>query len=323
MKYLFSILAVLTFVLSSCTNVTGSTQENTPPATAAENLQESTPTETNTAKEGSERSIEIVGGDEESLREFIKQWLIPVYPDGSSQNMTISIGTLPNDIPYDLPVPEDSRIIGSIMGSWVDYLLIFDTSLPSEQIHEFYDQTLIEKGWREAPTNQGQGGFISQSDLYNGYCYKEDEAFLSVETPSVSAQKTSIRLNLDISPDPYMCDASAASAGYSYEKLIPQLKAPSGTLIQGTGAGSSDHDAEITASLQSNLSALELVESYNQQLLESGWKMQNSGNGEGAAWSHWTFNDEEETKWTGSLIVVKTAPNNDTLFALLRIEKDK
>ena len=324
MKYLFRVSAVLAFVLSSCINVPEGAQENIPTSTAiAEGLQEGTPAEANTGEDVSTSSIEVVGGNDESLREFIKQWFMPVYPDGSSQNMTVYIGSTPKDIPYDLPTPDDARIIGSITGGWVDYMLIFDTSLPPKSIHEFYAQTLSDKGWHEAPTNQGQGGFVSQSDSFRGYCHEDDNAFLNVETPSISDEKTSIRLNLDISPDPYNCDAAVVSSGYSYEKLIPQLEAPNGTLIQGSGSGGSDRDAEVTASLQSDLSPVELVEFYNQQLLTSGWKMQDSGNGEGAAWSHWTFTDEQETHWLGSLIVLKASANSGRLFALLRIEKDK
>lgn len=312
MKYLFSISVLLTFALSDCTNVPESIQENTPAA----------PAETNTGEAVSENSIEIVGGNEESLREFIKQWLMPGYPDGSSQKMTVYIGSTPNDIPYDLPTPDDAHTVGSITGGWIDYLLIFDTSLPPKSIQEFYAQSLSDKGWHEAPANEGQGGFVSQSDSYRGYCHEDDSAFLNVETPSTSDEKTTFRLNLDISPDPYNCDAAAVSSGYSYEKLIPQLEAPNGTLIQGSGSSGSDRDSEVTASMQSDLSPVELVEFYDQQLLDSGWKMQDSGNGEGAAWSHWTFTDEQETHWLGTLIVLKASTESDRLFALLRIEKD-
>jgi hypothetical protein len=328
MKYLFSISAVLAFVLSSCATVPESTQENTPIATAvAEDLRESTAAETNTGAEVPTTSIEVIGGNEESLREFIKQWIGPVYPGGSSQDTTVYIGSLPKDLPYDLPTPDDARMIGSITGGWVDYVLIFDTSLSSKSIHEFYAQNLAAKGWHEAPTNAGQAGFVSQSDLYSGYCHEED-AFLSVETPAISKEQTSIRLNLDISPPSYNCDATGVSSGSQYEKLIPQLEAPSGTLIESGGASTSDRDAEVTAHLHSDLSPVQLIEFYNQQLLASGWKMQDSGNvqasdnGEGAAWSHWTFTDEQKTNWLGSLIVVKTSAKSDRLFALLRIEKD-
>ena len=79
MKYLLSVSALLTFVLSGCINVPESAQENI--ATAfAEDLQEGTPAETNTGEDVSTASIEVVGGNEESLREFIKQWFMPVYP---------------------------------------------------------------------------------------------------------------------------------------------------------------------------------------------------------------------------------------------------
>jgi len=324
MKYLISISAILTLILSGCRNVPKSVQENSPTATAfAENLQESTPTETNIGEGVSTNSIEIVGGSEKSLREFIKQWLVPIYPSDSSQDMTVYIGSLPKDMPYDLPKPDDARIIGSITGGGIDYALIFDTSLSSRSIHEFYAQNLTDKGWHEAPTNRGQGGFISQANLYSEYCHANGDAFLSVQTPSVSDEKTSIRLNLEISPNPYNCSASAVSSGYPSEKLIPQLEAPSGTMIQSGGSSSSDRDAEVTASLQSTLSAIELIEFYNPQLLALGWKMQDNGNGEGAAWSHWTFTDDQKTNWLGSLIVLKASTNSDRLFALLRIEEEK
>lgn len=75
--------------------------------------------------------------------------------------MTIYIGSVPKDMPYELPKPEGARIIGSITGGGIDYALIFDTSLSPKSIHEFYAQNLTDQGWHEAPTNGGQGGFIS------------------------------------------------------------------------------------------------------------------------------------------------------------------
>jgi len=312
MKYLFNMFVAMVFVLSSCINVPESTQENTPSITSLSEVPQVAPT----------NSIEIVGGDEESTLEFLKQWLMPINPDGLSQNLKIYIASMPKDLPYDLPVSDDLRIIGSVTGSWVDYIFIFDTKLSSEPIHDFYAQTLSDMGWHEAPTNQGQGGFVTQFDYYHGYCHEDNDAFLSVETTPLTTEKTSIRLSLDISPAPYNCDPVAASPGFSYSELIPQLVTPRGSFIQSGGASSSDQSAEVTASLQSDLSTAELVELYNQQLLASGWIMQDSGDTDDAAWSHWAFTDEQENKWLGQLIVLKTSGKSDRLFALIRIEKD-
>ena len=320
MKRLLTVIALLTLVLSGCTSVTNSVQENTPTATVlVESTQEIAPTETIPAEGVSKKPIEVIGGNEESMREFIKQWLIPVYPDGSSQDVTVYISSMPKDIPYDLPTPDDARIIGSITGNWVDYLLIFDSSLSSKSIHEFYARSLIEKGWHEAPT-QGQAGFTSQSDLYSGYCYKDDTAFLSIETPALADKKNGIRLSLDITPDTHMCNTDT-NYGAPYASLIPSLTAPKGMVVQGGGSGGSDNDAEVTATLKGNLSEIEIAGSYNEQLLAAGWTMQNSNNGGGAAWSNWTFKDKKETNFIGTLIVVKTSPDSETLFALLRIQK--
>jgi hypothetical protein len=159
-------------------------------------------------------------------------------------------------------------------------------------------------------------------EIVGGYCHDDDDAFLSVETTPISTEKTSIRLTLDISPPSYSCDSVAAFSGFSYDSLIPQLVTPKGIFIQSGGASSSDRDAEVTASMQSDLSPVEIVEIYNQLLLSSGWKMQDNGNTDNAAWSHWTFTDEQENKWLDQLIVLKASGENDRLLALVRIEKD-
>jgi hypothetical protein len=93
--------------------------------------------------------------------------------------------------------------------------------------------------------------------------------------------------------------------------------------VQGGGAGMSDRDAEVSASLESDLSTAELLDYYNQQLLDAGWTMQNSDDGEGGAWSQWTLQDDQGKEWLGSLIIVKSSPDSNSLYALLRIEKTK
>jgi hypothetical protein len=317
MKCLLSAITLLTLALSSCGIIPATVGENPPTAdTSMQSTEESLATATIP-----ETSVEVLGGNEESLREFIRQWIAPVFPDGTSQDVTVYVGSAPKEIPYDLPTPDDSRLIGSVTGNWVDYMLIFDTGLTSEEVQDFYAQALKEKGWQEAPMNQG-GGFTSQSDLYKGYCYGENKAFLNVETPSLARGSTGIRLSLDVTPDSYMCNPNP-NPGAPRENLIPQLNAPKGVLVQGSGAGSSDHDANISANLKGDLSAAEIADFYNDQLQTAGWKLQNSGDGEGAAWSNWTFQDDEGTDWVGALMVIEVSTESNSRFAMVTIEKSK
>ena len=322
MKYLFSILMLFAFVLSGCASIIPQGSIQNEPA-AGEEIQEITSVGSNNAQGDTDIQVEVVGGDDASLREFIKQWMVPgSYPASSFSDMTVYIGSIPRDLPYDLPVPAEARTIGSITGGWVDYQLLFETDLDSKTVNDFYSKNLTEKGWQQAPTNQGQGGFVSPNQ-YQMYCQQGGKAYLSIETPSIAGGKTAIRLTLDTSPDPHQCDANAVNTGYTHDKLLPQLQAPDGTLVQGGGAGMSDKDAEISATLESSLSPVELLDFYNQQLTEAGWELQNSDGGDGGAWSQWTLKDDQGKDWLGSLIVVKTSPYSDSLYAVLRIEKGK
>lgn len=318
MKNLFVVIPLFTLLLWGCAPNPEIIQNNTATATEA-TMKESNDT---VMVLNSDTSIQVIGGDENALRDFLTQWFIPVYPDSSVHEIKVHIASTPKDIPYELPIPDNAHIIGTVTGNWVDYMLIMDANLTPKSAHEFYAKSLTEKGWHEAPTNQGQGGFIYQSDLYSGYCYGDGEAFLSVETPQISDEKTSVRLSLDITPDIYMCNPDSTGYGYLHADLIPELHAPSGAILQGSSSGGSDRDAEVTASLKSKLSAAEIVEIYNKQLLEVGWTMESNGSGDGAAWSNWTVKDKDGENWTGMLVVIKTSANN-TLFALLRIEQSK
>jgi hypothetical protein len=311
MKYLLSTITLLAWVLASCGIVPANVQDDTSEPVQVQSTETST-------EASSESSVEIVGGDEESYREFIRQWIVPVGPNLEPQDVTVYIGSTPDALPYDLPTPDGTRVIGSITGSWVDYVLIFNSSLSPEAVQEFYAQALIDKGWQETPASQG-GGFTSSNDVYTGYCYGEKEASLSVETSRLP-EGTSLRLNLDTSPDSYMCNA-VPEAGPELINLIPPLRAPKGMTVQGSGAGSSDRDANISASLRGKLSAAEIADVYNEQLVAAGWEMQGSGDGEGAAWSRWTFKDKEGTDWIGALMIVETSTDGNGLYAVVTIEK--
>jgi hypothetical protein len=308
MKYLRYAISLLTLVLSSCANVPAAT------------------TSVNSTQEASVKNpIKFVGQDEELLREFIRQWVIPWYTGRTPQDVTFYIGDTPVDIRYELPALEDSRVIGSIKGNepeeWVDYLLILDSSRTSESVHEFYAQSLIDKGWHEAPANQGNGFF--HSDTYKGYCYGENEAFLSVETRSLTAGKTTIGLRLDINPQPQFCDLDPNSEA-SYLNGIPALRLPKGMTDHEGGLGqTSARSAQMSINLIGDLPAADVVDSYNEQLLAAGWKLQGSGVGEGAAWSNWTFQDEQGSDWIGALMVVEASSQSNILYAFVTIEKTK
>ncbi len=326
MKKLLTLLVVLTFALTSCTGASEIAQKNTSTDLASE---PNSPVDSNPNPVMD--PVEIIGGDEEALREFLSSWFGQMYPyrKGSTQKEAVYIGSLPDDMPYDLPVPNEVRIIGSVTGAWTDYMLVFDTDLSAQEIREFYAQNLIKDGWREEEQNVIPGGFVEDKNqtLYIGYCHEENDAYLGIETPLLANGKTALRLNLDLTPE-YNCGPVLNTHGYGVDYLLPQLGAPKGAIMQMGGSSSGDREAETTASLKTDLSPVELVEFYNQQLEAAGWELQTSTSaqaddgGGGAAWSIWKFTDEEGRNWNGSLMVLRTSAEDDT-FASLRVKLDR
>ena len=90
----------------------------------------------------------------------------------------------------------------------------------------------------------------------------------------------------------------------------------------GLGSANSDvGEAQTTLTLIGDLSAAEVADFYNKQLVAAGWKMQDGGDKEGAAWSNWTFKDDQGVDWIGSLIVVNGSRESNMLFAVVTIKK--
>ena len=303
MKRLF-LITMLVLFLTGCANTPTPTPEST------------------SSDEVTGQTIEIVGGNEESLREFISRWLTPLYPVETPKKTVVTIGGLPEDLPLDLPMPEDARIAASVTGEWADYVLIVDTGLSPEAAQDFYAKALVKAGWQTAPTGAYEHGFVSQAIPFSGYCLGEGEAFLNIGALQTSKGTTDLRLNLFTDPDEYMCREGGAGYGPEYVNLIPPLQAPKGALVQGGGSGASDSDAQITANLKTELTAAELAAHYNRQLETAGWEMITQGDGEGAAWSTWSLKDEQGKPWSGTLIILETAAENNNRYALIHIERN-
>ena len=105
MKQFYTIITLIVLILAGCTSAQPSAIPESPMATAfVEITKESTPATVQQTAENENR-IEVTGGDDEALRDFVSLWFEPVYPTGSTQKPAVFIGNLPQDIPLELPYP--------------------------------------------------------------------------------------------------------------------------------------------------------------------------------------------------------------------------
>jgi hypothetical protein len=266
--------------------------------------------------------VEIIGGDEETLREFIQRWLTQVYPGAPAGETRVWIGKLPEDLPVEIPLPEGARVVASVRERETFQQIILDMTQTPEEITAFYAKALGESGWQPAPQGSPGGGFVGPADVGERYCLREDEAYLEVWSLEKPGGLTDVRLNLTVPADVYMCQERGPESMDRGMSLIPSLKAPRDAQMRGGGGGGSgDGSAYSSTDLETSLTAGELLEHYNAQLKEAGWELVDQGLTEVVGWSAWRLTDEDGDEWGGTLIVMEGRVAPDRRFALLSVER--
>lgn len=281
-----------------------------------------TVTEENNHPQSAGGQVEIIGGDEQSLRKFIQRYFSPRYLGAGDGDTKILIGSLPDDLPIDLPLPEDAQVIAYIRQPYAFNQVILDVPQTPEDVLAFYTQSLADLGWRQAQANQPGGGFISVEVSSGRFCLGENDAYLEVRALEAPEGLTDVLLTLQVPVDAYLCQETGPEYMDAGSRLIPSLEAPQGVQISSSGSGgSSDGSAYNTADLQTSLSIDELLSHYNAQLEQAGWELVDQGTSEVVAWSAWKFLDDQGDEWGGNLIVMDNRLQSDRRVAIVSIER--
>jgi hypothetical protein len=265
---------------------------------------------------------EVVGGDEAALREFIGRALTYHYPGGTG-GTTVLVGGLPENPGFELPVPEDSRVIGSIVRGTMEggTEIILDTDLAPEDALTFYREQLLEAGWEEQTQQAyGAGGFVSGSWPSTTFCLGENEAVIFLSAYALPGLPTELRLNIQQEAQYSVCLAQPMGMDEA-SGLIPSLVSPPDSLIQSGGGSSGEGMAETSAVLRTELSTGALAQLYASQLVEAGWKPLAGDEEPELAWSSWSVADAEGQVWSGLLLIFKNPIVPEKLFASFRVDR--
>ena len=264
-------------------------------------------------------TVEIVGGDEAALREFVTRWLGSSYPGQEADHITVYVSSFPPEMRYPLPLPDGARLVASVRQTRDEFIqLILDAPMPEDSVVAFYEEALPAAGWEAAP-NDGSGGFVS-TDFGPTYCLGE-EMTLNLLISPLSEEASDVRIFVQSDADYSPCKPDQGVGDPVFDQ-IPTLKNPPGTrMSDGGSGGSSVTDGYSETHLEGDLSAAETAAFYNDQLTAAGWTLVESGGADGLGWSTWTFTDAEGAAWTGTLIVSDVPPGSGRLFAYVRIER--
>src|SRR6476661_10466722 len=125
----------------------------------------------------------------------------------------ILVGSLPELWPSDLPILEDSQIIGSQVPPSGELIVILGTDLPLDSVYDIYDTALHAAGWSPLQVDQPYGireGFGASIRLHDFNYYKgekekgneeqEQGLILRVKANSLPDGATEVRLYLQHGP---------------------------------------------------------------------------------------------------------------------------
>lgn len=258
---------------------------------------------------------EAVSDREALLRElFVRLNSFPGDPRVS--NPHVLIGQIPEGLPFELPLPPDSIILGTLIRGPESARIILNVDQPPGLVVAWYREHMKEAGVQELemPGVAQRSGF-TQTGIAAGmqatFCYGSRGPSLMVNALSRDKDeaKADVRLELDIQGMACKYFAKNRMQRPLFASLLPQLAPPPSSTQRIDSVGSSSTFDSVnsiaTLILENGMSVVELASHYNTQLESSGWSREDAGSGGPFAWSTWLFRDEDNELWHGSFLILK------------------
>lgn len=268
-------------------------------------------------------AAQVIGGDETTLRELLSRSLAS-YPAYEGSEATVQVGSLPGDLPFELDLSADMRVIGSVQRGAPSPIEIFiDAAQPPENVIRFFETRFTGEDWKLVDGFAG-GGFITTTSDSAFYCNETLNTLVSIYAFGYGDGMSDARLYLSPA-DTYTCASADASDTQDPYRLLPQLQTPDGVkLLQGVGGGSGGAgfpSVSMQAYLESDLPLEAITAAYNEQLEAFGWEPIGEESGEKLSWSGWTLKDGNSQTWAGTLTLTASPTTANQYSATLAIQE--
>jgi hypothetical protein len=273
---------------------------------------------------------------------------LATYPgDSSTQHAQLLPGQLPDQLPVDIPFPEGSRVLGSLIRNPESIDMLLDTYLPPEQVLIFYRQRMEALGWQTTDIFQpNRGGFMSSGSRSRG---GNETFYKGLRDPSLSVyglgissawvdefnrnrsgpvltvnaypgkgNMTDLRLNLNMN-GPFPPGPPRHMRGRPSRILLPAVEAPEGAIQGGGSAGGGPDGAHADATLVTHADLSTLAAHYKTQLEQAGCVLTEEGQNGPLAWNTWTLKEDDE-QWRGFFLILKV--RNQEYYLTMRMNSD-
>jgi hypothetical protein len=288
--------------------------------------------------------------NETDLLEFALR--LATYPgDSRTQKAQLLPGQLPDQLPVDIPFPEGSRVLGSLISNPESINMFLDTHLSPEQVLTFYRQRMEALGWQTTDIFQpNRGGLMptgarsrgGNETFYKGlrdpsltvnglgissawvdeFNRNRSGPVLTVNAYPGKGSTTDLRLNLNMNgpfpPGPPRHMRGLPSR--NIVSLLPALEAPEGSNMTGGGSGGSLNGAHSEITIETNIDLSTLAVHYKTQLEQAGCVLTEEGQNGSLAWITWTLKEDDEL-WHGFFFILKEL--DQEYYLNMRMKSDK
>jgi hypothetical protein len=220
-------------------------------------------------------------------------------------------GKLPDRLPAELPMPQGSRLVGSVV--WTDFTnVIFDCDLSRKAVEAYYEEQLTPRGWTKAgsPISTSGSGFAYSSphDFGVNFCSGEEGPWLFLRSFAAPGRPTCVHAMLHTDVEDSPCSPKQRHQmehmrGLRMRDVLPELQAPEGATQLGSGGGGGEDSASSSAWLKTDLDLAATLAHYDRQLAAVEWAQVAAGQSAPVGWSTWDLTYGGQ-KWHGLLTVI-------------------
>jgi hypothetical protein len=262
-------------------------------------------------------------GNNDALLQELALRLLASSGDLLTRDPKLLVGQIPPDLPFGLPLPQGSVVLGSLLRNTEQKEIVLDISLSPEQVIDFYRAQMQRIGWHEHPLGEAEGFIGTDLPVSRAlFCKGTSDPSLSVIVWKGKGTNADVRLLLSAGRhSPCAQQAVRRIYAWSGRNLMPHLDSPEG-VKQIEKGGTSDRDSANSTTMletEADFSTLTLAAHYAAQLEKAGWTRTNEGDSGPIAWHAWAFQDEEAAPWWGLFFVIKLPSIERRYFLYIEI----
>jgi hypothetical protein len=264
-----------------------------------------------------------------SLRgpEMVPQELVAALLSGSVMPgptvAEIVVGRVPDNLPFEVPRPEKSRVVGAVARPSAGTLVFSVAERPLDAMRA-YREMLRRTGWDDPGRERGSG-FQPSEMVHSGvFCRGEERSIMTT-----AAEGRDGRTFLQVRYAEYgrysPCDDRQRENMSWHRGPMPTLYPPHKTTIVDGNVGSSRNYAEASARLKTELRPTQLVAHYGAQLRADGWAPQSEASGADVVGQTWRIEDRRGKAWIGVLVAIAIpgSVDREMLFRVMSPESNR